>query len=230
MFWSSACRLRGGEVVHQRLGQVDVEREEAAALGGPQRLEQPLLQPRVEADHVAACRRAVRRDDRPGRAPPRAASTRPSRSLVTRARERQRLEDPDQVADRDLSSSSACSTRWISPRLSRAGVSSSTTTGWVRLTDVGEQLDVLAAEQPRGVAADDLGEVGGDHRGPVDDGGAADLGLAAQLGRDPLGGQAEDRLLVTACRAARRGRRRSPARCPGGASPRATSTPKSRIA
>ncbi|CAB4721246.1 unannotated protein [freshwater metagenome] len=41
---------------------------------------------------------------------------------------------------------------------------------------------------------DDLREVGGDDGGPVDDGGAGQLGLAAQLRGDPLRVQAEDRL------------------------------------
>ena len=42
--------------------------------------------------------------------------------------------------------------------------------------------------------------------------------------------EAEDRLAGSARRAASRGRRRWRGRCPGGASPRATSTPKSLIA
>ena len=60
------------------------------------------------------------------------------------------------------------------------------------LHDVDEHLHVLAAEQPARVAADDLGEVRGDDRRAVDDGRAGDLGLVAELDRDPRGGEPED--------------------------------------
>ena len=109
-------------------------------------------------------------------------------------------------------------------------MSSSTTTGWLRLTTSVSDLDVLAAEQPAGVAADDLGEVGGDDRRPVDDGRAAELGLVPQLGRDPLGRRRPNTGSWVGSPGSEP--RSSPiaSTVPGGASPRATSTPNSWIA
>ena len=127
------------------------------------------------------------------------------------------------------SSSSACSTRWTSPRVSRAGVSSSTTTGWRALDHLDEQLDVLAAEQVGGVLPHDLGQVGGDDRGAVDDGRAGHLGLAPQLDRHPLGGQPEDRLAGRPCRAARPRSSPMARTVPAGAMPLAASTPLSQM-
>ena len=62
------------------------------------------------------------------------------------------------------------------------------------LHDVDEHLHVLAAEQPRRVTAHDLGEVRRDDRRAVDDRRARDLGLVAELGRDPRRRQPEHRL------------------------------------
>ena len=127
------------------------------------------------------------------------------------------------------SSSSACSTRCTSPRVSRVGVSSSTTTGCVRLTISTRSAHVLAAEQVGGVLPDDLGEVRGDDRRAVDDGGAGHLRLPLQLDGHPLGGQAEHRLAGRSCRAAPS--RSSPiARTvPAGEMPFAAGTPLSRM-
>ncbi len=108
--------------------------------------------------------------------------------------QRERLEDPDQVADRhalvehrlqhllDLAEAEQPRGQFLDHH--RMGA----------LDHVGQGTDILPAEQPAGVVADHLGEVGDDHRRPVDDRRAGELGLVVQFGRDPLAGQAEDRL------------------------------------
>src|SRR5690606_18587666 len=62
------------------------------------------------------------------------------------------------------------------------------------LDDVGEQTYVLTAQQTGRVLGHDLRHVGGDDGRAVDDRGAGDLCLAAQLGGDPLGLETEDGL------------------------------------
>ena len=106
----------------------------------------------------------------------------------------QRLEDPDQVADRDaLVEQAAQHALDLAERQLRRDE---------LLDDDGvhpahglhQRLDVLAGQQPGGVGADDLAEVGDEHRAAVDDGRAGHLGLVAHLDRQPLAVQAEDGL------------------------------------
>jgi len=68
--------------------------------------------------------------------------------LGDRSLQRQRFVDPDQVADRDaLVEQRSAAPAAPSPRVSWLGVSSSTTTGWLRLTTSVSSFTSLAPEQ-----------------------------------------------------------------------------------
>ena len=142
----------------------------------------------------------------------RTASTSASGSLVAFPRS----ESVSQIFTRlrmlTPSSRRSRSTRCTSLSPSCAALRSSSTTGIRGLDQIDERLDVLPAEQPGGVDADHLREVGGDDRRGIDDGRAGDLGLVAQLHRHPPGVEAEHRLLGRASRAGCRWRRRWRAR------------------
>ena len=182
-----------GQVGEQRLAGVGVERDRVAELRGPQRLEHALLELRLEGEHVQRLVDDVRRRDRRAERPPGGLDQRVE-VLGAGALQRQRLEDPHEVPDGHalvqqlledpLDLAEAEHRRGELLDDDRVGA----------LDDLGEHPHVLAAEQLGGVLGDDLGQVRGDHRGPVDDRGAGQLGLAAQTGRDPPGLETEDRL------------------------------------
>ena len=190
---SSAARSRAAAESTSRSTDAGRQRQAGADVARADRLDQLLLGDRVEGEHLEQAVAGVDRGEgRPEREPGRLDQ--PVQVGGHLGPQRQRLEDADQVADRHL-----LVEQRLQDALDLAGgeqrrreLLDDDRVGALEVVEQGP--DVLAAEQPAGVLADDLAEVRDQDRGAVDDGGAVELGLLAQLGRHPLGGQAEDRL------------------------------------